>query len=632
MSERSINDETGPLKVEEGEKMKLGKWYVPVALGVILGLVAGSIVSYIRPTPTTEGEQAVSGAFVPPGKKDEYYMFASGGHSGQVYVIGVPSLRRIRTIPVFSRDSATGYGWDEESKKMLGGYTWGDLHHPALSETDGEYDGRFLYVNDNANNRAAMIDLKTFTTKQILGPIPNIMGPHSAAFVTPNTEYFMMATRFSVPMGGKYASLDKYSKEYHGALSAQKIDQKTGKMKVAWQLKLPPWNYDLSDAGKKISGDWAFFTTYNTEEATELLEINASANETDYLVAINWKKAEKAVKDKKYEVINGVKVVDPTKVEGIAYLIPLPKSPHGVDVSPDGRWIVGSGKLDPTVTVYDFKKFIKAIEAEDFSGTEKGLPIVNFESVKEATVKVGLGPLHTQFGPDGYAYTTLFVESAVAKWKLGEWNVLDKVTVHYSPGHSSAAEGDTVTPDGKYLVALNKISKDRHLSVGPSHPENMQLIDISGDKMKVINEAPIDPEPHYAQMVKADKIKPIRKYEKDEKRPHSVWKKEDVRIEREGNHVTVHGLAVRTRFYPDKIEVNEGDKVTIYLTNIDLDQDITHGFAINLYDIDVEVQPGETKKIEFVADKPGVYPFYCSNFCSALHQEMQGYLLVKPQK
>jgi nitrous-oxide reductase len=632
MSERSINDETGPLKVEEGEKMKLGKWYVPVALGVILGLVAGSIVSYIRPTPTTEGEQAVSGAFVPPGKKDEYYMFASGGHSGQVYVIGVPSLRRIRTIPVFSRDSATGYGWDEESKKMLGEYTWGDVHHPALSETDGEYDGRFLYVNDNANNRAAMIDLKTFTTKQILGPIPNIMGPHSAAFVTPNTEYFMMATRFSVPMGGKYASLDKYSEEYHGALSAQKIDQKTGKMKVAWQLKLPPWNYDLSDAGKKISGDWAFFTTYNTEEATELLEINASANETDYLVAINWKKAEKAVKDKKYEVINGVKVVDPTKVEGIAYLIPLPKSPHGVDVSPDGRWIVGSGKLDPTVTVYDFKKFIKAIEAEDFSGTEKGLPIVNFESVKEATVKVGLGPLHTQFGPDGYAYTTLFVESAVAKWKLGEWNVLDKVTVHYSPGHSSAAEGDTVTPDGKYLVALNKLSKDRHLSVGPSHPENMQLIDISGDKMKVINEAPIDPEPHYAQMVKADKIKPIRKYEKDEKRPHSVWKKEDVRIEREGNHVTVHGLAVRTRFYPDKIEVNEGDKVTIYLTNIDLDQDITHGFAINLYDIDVEVQPGETKKIEFVADKPGVYPFYCSNFCSALHQEMQGYLLVKPQK
>ena len=612
--------------------MKLGKWYVPVALGVILGLVAGSIVSYIGPTSTTEGEQAVSGAFIPPGKKDEYYMFASGGHSGQVYVIGVPSLRRIRTIPVFSRDSATGYGWDEESKKMLGEYTWGDVHHPALSETDGEYDGRFLYVNDNANNRAAMIDLKTFTTKQILGPIPNIMGPHSAAFVTPNTEYFMMATRFSVPMGGKYASLDKYSKEYHGALSAQKIDQKTGKMKVAWQLKLPPWNYDLSDAGKKISGDWAFFTTYNTEEATELLEINASANETDYLVAINWKNAEKAVEDKKYEVINGVKVVDPTKVKGIAYLIPLPKSPHGVDVSPDGRWIVGSGKLDPTVTVYDFKKFIKAIEEEDFSGTEKGLPIVNFESVKEASVKVGLGPLHTQFGPDGYAYTTLFVESAVAKWKLGEWKVLDKVTVHYSPGHSSAAEGDTVSPDGKYLVALNKLSKDRHLSVGPSHPENMQLIDISGDKMKVINEAPIDPEPHYAQMVKADKIKPILKYEKDEKRPHSVWKKEDVRIERKGNHVTVHGLAVRTRFYPDKIEVNEGDKVTIYLTNIDLDQDITHGFAINLYDIDVEMQPGETKKIEFVADKPGVYPFYCSNFCSALHQEMQGYLLVKPKK
>lgn len=604
-------------------------------LGIIAGLVTGTLVVPSSPNLGSQADgsgtaSAANKAFVAPGKHDEYYMFASGGHSGNVFVIGIPSLRRIRTIPVFTPESATGYGFDNETKAMLGGFTWGDAHHPALSETNGEYDGQLMFINDNANNRAALISLKDFKTKQIVGPIPNIMGPHSAVFVTPNTEYFMMGTRFSVPMNNEYATIDEYSKKFNGALAAMKVDRQKEQMALAWELKLPPWDYDLSDAGKKVSDGWAFLTTYNTEEATSLLEVNASAKETDYVVAVNWKAAEKAVAEGNFETVNGVKVVDPFKVPGIAYLINLAKSPHGVDVSPDGRWIVGNGKLAPTVTVYDFEKIKKAIENKDFSGEDHGLPILNYESVKAAEVEVGLGPLHTQFGPDGYAYTTLFVESAIAKWKIGDWKVLDKITVHYSPGHGAAAEGDSTSPDGKYFVALNKLSKDRHLPVGPSYPENMQLIDISGDKMQLINEAPVDPEPHYAQIIKADKVKPIKIYEKDEKRPNSVWKPEQARIERNGNKVTAYMMAVRSRFYPDKIEVNEGDEVTIHLTNVDLDQDITHGFAINLYNIDFESQPGETKTITFKADKPGVFPFYCSNFCSALHQEMQGYLFVKP--
>ncbi|WP_458414165.1 Sec-dependent nitrous-oxide reductase [Schinkia sp. CFF1] len=617
--------------------MKFGKWYVPMVIGIIAGMVAGNVVipgvSKDSPNPASpQISAAANKAFVPPGQHDEYYMFSSGGHSGQVFVIGVPSLRRIRTIPVFSPDSATGYGFDERTKAMMGDYSWGDAHHPSLSETNGDYDGRFLYINDNANNRAAMINLKTFHTEQILGPIPNIMGPHSAVFVTPNSEYFMMGTRFSVPMDGSYKELDKYSESYNGALQAISIDKKTGHMTPAWQLKLPPWNFDLSDAGKGPSNGWAFLTTYNTEEATHLLEVNASKNETDYIIAVNWKAAEQAMKEGKIEEVNGQKVIDPAKVPGIVYAIPAAKSPHGVDVSPDGKYFVANGKLSPIVTAYDFEKFKQAIEKKDFKGEVRGIPVLNYDSVKAAEIEVGLGPLHTQFGPNGEAYTTLFVESAVAKWKLGEWKVQDKVTVHYSPGHGSAAEGDTVSPDGKYFVALNKLAKDRHLPVGPSHPENMQLIDISGDKMEIINEAPIDPEPHYAQIVKADKINPIKVYPKDEKNPDAIWSEKDARVERNGNKVTVYGIAVRSRFYPDEIKVNEGDEVTIHLTNIDLDQDITHGFGINLYDVDFEVQPGQTSTIKFKADKPGVFPYYCTNFCSALHQEMQGYLLVKPKE
>lgn len=166
----------------------------------------------------------------------------------------------------------------------------------------------------------------------------------------------------------------------------------------------------------------------------------------------------------------------------------------------------------------------------------------------------------------------------------------------------------------------------------------MQLIDLTGDRMEVIQSAPVNPEPHYAQIIKADKIKTITVYEKDESNPYAVYNQEETRIERKGNEVHVYGIAMRSKFIfdvnaerPDVIEVNEGDKVYLHLTNIDFDQDITHGLGINKYDMNMEVQPGQTNTLEFVADKAGTYPIYCTNFCSALHQEMSGYLLVKPK-
>ncbi len=598
----------------------------------------GGATTTLGATAAKDGvsEEVVEAAlktYVPPGKLDEYYLFASGGHSGNVFVYGVPSMRRLRTIPVFSKESAVGYGWTEESKKMLGEYTWGDAHHPALSETAGDYDGRWLFINDNANSRLARIDLKTFTTEQILGPIPNIYGPHGSAFITPNSEYFMMASRFAGPIPyGKYAPLDKFKEEYMGLLAAVAIDPKNGHMSVGWELLLPPWSYDLSDAGKKVSDGWAFLTTYNTEEASTLLEVNASQRERDYIVALNWKLLEQAAKEGKYKEIGGAKVIDPREVPGSIYLVPCAKSPHGVDVSPDGKYFIGNGKLSPTVTVFSFEKFMEAVKNKDLKGEERGLPIVNYEHVRVAEIEVGLGPLHTQFDNEGNAYTTLFVESAVAKWSLKDFKVKDKVTVHYSPGHLSAAEGDTVSPDGKYLVSLNKLAKDKFLSVGPSHPESMQLVDLTSQKMKILYDNPVDPEPHYAQMIKADKIKTIEVYPKDEKREGVVYKKEDARVVRSGNKVTVYMMGYRSRYYPDQIEVNEGDHVTIYYTNTDLDEDITHGLGIMFYDLNLESQPGETGKIEFIAKKPGVFPYYCTNFCSALHQEMQGFLLVKPKQ
>jgi nitrous-oxide reductase len=606
-------------------------------LGVLCTLIiAGVLVSCARgPKVIERGDvaEAAIATYVAPGDMDEYYLFYSGGHSGNVYVAGVPSMRHVATIPVFAPYPATGYGFDKNTKAMLGSYTWGDVHHPALSETQGDYDGRWLFVNDNANNRLARIDLRDFKVKQILGPIPNISGYHGGSFVTPNTEYVLAASRFSVPLPkGTYEPIENYATNYKGIVAGVPINPQTGEMSVGWQILMPPFDFDLGDAGKGVSDGWAFWTCYNAERATGKLEVTSTQKDRDYVVAVNWKAAEQAVKDGKITQISGVNVIDPKAAPGVVYLIPAAKSPHGVDVSPDGKYIVASGKLQSITTVFDMEKVLAAIQNKSFSGDEDGIPVLNYDQVKEAEVNVGLGPLHTQFDDQGYAYTSLFVESAVAKWKMGSWEVADKIPISYNIGHLSTAEGDTMHPSGKYLVALNKLSHGRHMNVGPSQPESSQLIGISGEKMKLLYDAFTEPEPHYAQMIKADKLKPIEVYPKEElKDPNAVWDVKDTAVTREGTSVLVKMIAVRSSFEPNKIEVNQGDRVTIYLTNIEQTTDELHGFGLGEYNINVVVDPGEMKVIEFVADKPGVFPYYCTNFCSALHQEMQGYLLVKPR-
>jgi nitrous-oxide reductase len=583
-----------------------------------------------RGVATSDLAVAAEKVYVAPGDLDEYYMFASGGHSGNVYVYGIPSMRHISTIPVYAPYPATGYGFDDESKAMLGNFTWGDVHHPSLSETNGEYDGRWLFVNE-MNGRVARIDLRDFKTKQILGPLPNVSGNHASSFVTPNTEYTFMASRFSIPIPkGTVAEIERYATDYKGVIAAIKIDAKTGEMTPSYQILMPPFDYDLGDAGKAASDGWMFFTSYNTERATGKLEVTASQRDRDYIAAVDWRAAEKAAAEGKGRMMDGIRVIDPREVPGLVFLLPCGKSPHGVDVSPDGKWIVGSGKLQGVTTVFNFEKVQTAIRNKDFTGDEDGIPVLKYESIKDAEVPVGLGPLHTQFGTDGWAYTSLFVDSAIAKWKLGTWEVVDKVPMSYSIGHLSAAEGDTVSPDGNYLVGLNKLSHGRHLSVGPSQPESSQLVDITEEKMKLLTDSFTEPEPHYAQIVKADKLKPIEVYPREEnKHPLAIWDVKDAGITRSGGKAVAKVVLVRSTITPTVLELVEGEEVTVALTNIEQTTDELHGFGLLDYNINIVVDPGETKTVTFRADKPGVFPYYCTNFCSALHQEMQGYMVVR---
>lgn len=599
---------------------------------------------------------AAAKTYVPTGRMDEYLMFSSGGQSGQVLVIGIPSMRLLKVIGVFTPEPWQGYGYGAEEHKELmasgemAGHeiTWGDTHHPALSETDGDYDGQFLFINDKANPRIAVIDLRDMETKQIVTD-PLMGSNHGGAFVTPNTEYVIEAAQYAAPLDGSYASLDEYKDKYRGAVTLFKFDRERGRIDVdqSFSIELPPYWQDLSDAGKGPSAGWMFLNSFNTEMATGGIEsgnppfeAGVSQNDMDYLAIINWEKAaEVAAQPGKTVTIQGRRVIPMATAvsEGLLYFVPEPKSPHGIDVTPDGTKMIVSGKLDPHATVYSWEKIQAAIANSQFSGEDEyGVPILDFDAVIEGQLELGLGPLHTQYAPDGMAFTSLFLESAVAKWNYETLELLEKQEVHYNVGHIATAEGDTKSPDGGYLVSLNKWAIDRFQPVGPLHPQNFQLIDISGPEMALLYDSPIGiGEPHYAQIIKADKLNVWTTYPEVGWDPLTMAKAEsapvagDERIERRGNEVHVFMTAIRSHFNPEHITVNRGDEVVLHITNIELAQDATHGFAIDKHNVNLSLEPGETQTVRFVADQTGVFPFYCTEFCSALHLEMAGYLLVK---
>ena len=599
--------------------------------------------------------EAALKTYVPSGKFDDYMIFASGGQSGQVSVIGVPSMRVLKVIGVFAPEPWQGYGYGGGSDKVLAQgaqgthrLSWGDMHHPNLSETNGDYDGQFLFVNDKANGRVAVIDLKDFMTKQIV-PNPLVGSDHGGAFVDPNTNYIIESSQYPTPLGREYQPIADYKDKYRGLAMFWKFDRKKGRIDVeqSWAIELPPYTQDLADAGKLSSDGWAFINSFNTEMATggtldgkPAIESGASQNDMDYLHVINWKKAEALVNSGKATTIKGVRVlpIAVSAAEGVLTLIGEPKSPHGCDVTPDGAEIVVGGKLDTHATVYQFSKIKGLIEKKQYEGKDAyGIPILAFKDSIRGQAELGLGPLHTVFDDKGNAYTSLFLESKVAKWSLRDLKLIEKLSVQYNIGHIMSAEGDTVSPDGKYVVAMNKMSIDRFAPVGPLYPQNFQLIDTSGEKMRLLMDMPIGlGEPHYSQMIKADKLKPVKIY------PVGTNPYEDgldanrveggkERITRKGNVVDVYMTAIRSHFTPDRIEVNEGDTVNIHITSLEQAEDVTHGFTINMHNIDLSLEPGKHENVTFVADTPGVFPMYCTEFCSALHLEMAGYFLVKPK-
>jgi nitrous-oxide reductase len=604
---------------------------------------------------------AAEKVYVAPGEHDEYYAFVSGGFSGQLSVYGLPSGRLLKVIPVFSQDPEKAWGYNEETIPMLntshGFIPWDDAHHPDISQTEGELDGRWVFINGNNTPRIAKIDLTTFETTEII-EVPNSAGNHSSSFVTENTEYVVAGTRFSVPVPQRDMPIKEYKGNFKGALSFISVDPEDGRMDIKFQIMMPGFDYDLSHPGRGKSHGWFFFTTYNTEEANSLLEVNASQNDKDFIAAVNWKKIEEYVNNGGGKMMPAnyahniydeethtatstmkkeVRVVDPSEVPGAIYFLPTPKSPHGCDVDPSGEYIVGNGKLSADLTVHSFTKMMDAIENKKFDGEAYGIPILKFEDVLAGVVKQGgLGPLHTEFDGQGNAYTTFFISSEVVKWKLGSWEVVDRKPTYYSVGHLMIPGGNSRKPFGEYVLAMNKITKDRYLPTGPEVTQSAQLYDITGEKMELLSDFPTIGEPHYAAGIAADVVKANSKKIfklSENKHKYGVLNNEDARVERNGNEVHIYMSMIRSHFTPDNIEgIKVGDKVYFHVTNHEQDYDVPHGISmIGANTSELLIMPGQTETFVWEPKQVGVWPFYCTDFCSALHQEMQGYVRVSPR-
>jgi nitrous-oxide reductase len=646
-----------------------------VAIGVSALLVTGLLTGVMGAASAAEDLKSVmdrrgltekdllaaAKTYTPSGGRDEYLAFSSGGQSGQVIVYGIPSMRLLKYIGVFTPEPWQGYGFDDESKAVLAqgrvrgkDITYGDTHHPALSETEGDYDGRWLFINDKANPRLAVIDLHDFETKQIVVN-PFFKSEHGGAFVTPNTEYVMEATQYAAPLlDDGFVPLEEFNDKYRGGLTYWSFDKEKGRIDPARSMviELPPYSQDLSDAGKGPSYGFGFTNSFCTERyvggierGRPPFEAGCSSKDTDFLHVTNWKKAEELVQAGKVKQERGMYFIpmEQAIAEGLLYLIPEPKSPHGVDVTPDGNFIIVSGKLDSHVSVFSFEKIQQAIADGNFEGKDPyGIPIIPMQAVLHTQVQLGLGPLHTQFDSKPcIAYTSLYVDSMVAKYDYCEGKVLDKLAIHYNIGHLMTMEGDTVAPDGKYLVALNKLAIDRFNPVGPLHPQNHQLIDISGDKMQLLYDMPLPlGEPHYVAAIRADKLKPVVRYKSGWNSRADALSPFKTRAGRESTErtcdadgnctVVVNGTVIRSHITPEIIEAQQGDRIQIHLTNLERAQDETHGFAMYGQNVQLSIEPGKTSSVSFVADQEGVFPYYCTEFCSALHLEMQGYLLVQP--
>ncbi|KZZ21769.1 TAT-dependent nitrous-oxide reductase, partial [Oleiphilus sp. HI0081] len=423
--DRHVDD--SPEKEGMSRRKFIGATTLVGGAGVAASTLTASMFSELAQAKTAE--KMAASAHVGPGELDEYYGFWSGGHSGEVRILGLPSMRELMRIPVFNHESATGWGQTNESKAVMGEsakYFNGDAHHPHMSMQDGRYDGKYVFINDKANTRVARIRCDIMKADKMID-VPNVQAIHGLRVQkVPHTKYIFCNGEYEIPLPNDGRDLDDPSK-YFSMFNV--IDAE--KMEMAFQV-IVDGNLDNTDAD--YDGRFAASTCYNSENGVTLPEMISA--ERDHVVVFDIPALEKAVQNGDFKTIGDSKVPVINGRKGSKYTryIPVPKSPHGLNTSPNGEYFVANGKLSPTVSVIAIKKLASLFDDK-----------IKPRDTIVAEPELGLGPLHTAFDGRGNAYTTVFIDSQVVKWNVEDAikayqdkkvnYIRQKLDVHYQPGH-----------------------------------------------------------------------------------------------------------------------------------------------------------------------------------------------------
>ncbi len=590
---------------------------------------------------TDDDVLAATKTFMPRGGRDEYFGFVGTGNSGTMVVYGIPSMRIYKYVGVFSPEPWQGYGFDDESTLMLKKgsldnrlYKYGDMRYPALAETNGKYNGKYLFYSDGANSRIALLGLDDFETKQVLMH-PLFVSVFPGVAVTENTEFVIQTSEFPAPwngQGGKVAEeFDANSKS--GITFWKFTDNETeagsghhiGRMikEESFTLELPPYTMGFFDAGR--------LNSYGLVVGLASIEGN------NYVYVVDFDKLS-GLNTKSVNDFAVIELTEALKANAIA-MIQLPAAANSVKVDPTGNYFITASD---EAFVFDFAKvkdaFSNSTYITEFQANGD-IPVMDINTVKHGSVKLGNKVIDLAFDyRPGVAYASAFDDKKVVRWNYEDLKKEGEVTLTFKPGQLMTPQGASAEPHSNYLTVVDKEGLyDNQPDIGPVRPSFQHLIDISSDDMTDIYTMSIPQANIYGSVaVLRTIIKPVIRYPlgtNTRTGEISAFKcvAGQEKIEREGNRVHIFGTMIRSHITPEIVEVNEGDVVTFHLTNLERAEDETHGFTIDTYGKHGSFEPGKTASLTFVADRPGVFPYYCTEFCSALHLEMEGILLIKPK-
>jgi len=582
---------------------------------------------------------AAAKTFMPRGGRDEYFAFVGTGNSGTMVVYGIPSMRIYKYVGVFSPEPWQGYGFDDESTLMLKKgslddklYKYGDMRYPALAETNGEYNGKYLFYSDGANSRIALLGLDDFETKQVLMH-PLFVSVFPGVAVTENTEYVIQTSQFPVPWNDQAGEVvEEFDTKSKSGITFWKFEENKeetasghhmGRMikEESFTLEMPSFTLDYFDAGRLSSYGYVVGL--------------AEKDGNNYVYVVDFTKLE-GLKTRKVNDFAVIDLSDALAANAVA-MIQLPAAAKSVKVDPTGKYFITASDES---FVFDFSKVKDAFTNKTFVAdvAEGGIPIMDADAVKHGSIKLGNNVIDLAFEyRPGVVYTSAFDDNKVIRWNYEKMNKEDEITLSFKPGQLMVPQGSSAKPHSNYLTVVDKQALyDNQADIGPVRPSYQHLIDISSDNMEDIYTMSIPQSNLYGSAaVLRTTIKPIIRYPLGTNtRTGEISRYKTVagqeKIEREGNRVHVFGTMIRSHITPEIVEVNEGDVVTFHLTNLERAEDETHGFTIDTYGKHGSFEPGKTASLTFTADRSGVFPFYCTEFCSALHLEMEGILLVKP--